>query len=116
MSTVDWSITRTYKAQVSDLYLCNVMRVFTWLCISNSDNLKALFIPNREGRVTYFLRNEKSPHKYRKNNNAANYIEIFNILTILVVMCMSHSVSDPRYLQEWYLISCFMLSYTGLTL
>jgi hypothetical protein len=72
------------------------MMVCTWLCISNSDDLKALFIPNREGRVKLFLRNEK---KYRKNNNAPNYIEIFNIPTILVIMCMSHSVSDPRYLQ-----------------
>jgi hypothetical protein len=75
------------------------MMVCTWLCISNSDDLKALFIPNREGRVKLFLRNEKSSQKYRKNNNAPNYIEIFNIPTILVIMCMSHSVSDPRYLQ-----------------
>jgi hypothetical protein len=116
MSTVDWSITRAYKTQASDLLLCNVMRVFTWLCISNSDDLKALFIPNREGRVKLFLRNEKSSQKYRKNNNAANYIEIFNIPTILVIMCMFHSVSDPRYLQVWDCISCFMLSYTWLTL
>ena len=84
--------------------------------ISTPDNLKALFIPNREERVTLFLRSEKRPQKYRKNNNAANYIEIFNIPTILVVMCTSHSVSDPRYLQEWYFISFFELSYTGLTL
>ena len=65
---------------------------------------------------TYFFRNGKSPQKYRKNNNTANCIEIFNIPTILVVMCTSHSVSDPRYQQEWYFISCFMLSYTGLIL
>ena len=99
-----------------DLLLCNVMMVCTWLCISNSDDLKVLFIPNREGKVKLFLRNEKSSQKYRKNNNAPNYFEIFNIPTILVVMCMYHSVSDPRYLQEWYFISCFMLSYTGLIL
>ena len=94
------------------------MMVFTWLYISTSDNLKALFITNREERVKLFLRNEneKSPQKYRKYNNAANYIEIFNIPTILVVMCTSHGVSDPRNLQEWYFISCFMLSYTRLTL
>jgi hypothetical protein len=62
------------------------MMVLTWLYISTSDNLKALFIPNREERVKLFLRNEKSPQKYRKNNNAANYIEIFNIPTMLVVI------------------------------
>ena len=77
---------------------------------------EGLYIPNTEERVKLFLRNEKSLQKYRQNNNAANYIEIFNIPTMLVVMCTSHSVSDPRYLQEWYFVSCFMLSYTGLTL
>jgi hypothetical protein len=46
------------------------MIVFTWQSISNSDDLKALFIPNREGRMKLFLRNEKSSQKYRKNNNA----------------------------------------------
>jgi hypothetical protein len=34
----------------------------------------------------------------------------------LVIMCMFHSVLDPRYLQVWNCISCFMLSYTWLTL
>jgi hypothetical protein len=72
------------------------MMVFTWLYIYQPQIiLKPFFIPNREERVTLFLRNEKSPQKYRKNNNAANYIAIFNIPTILVVMCTSYSVSDP---------------------
>jgi len=53
MSTADWSITRAYKAHAPNLLLCNVIVVFTLLCISNSDDLKALIIPNREGRTKY---------------------------------------------------------------
>ena len=45
--------------------------VFTLLCMSNSNNLKALCIPHGEWR-TIFLREkkiEKHPYKYNNNNN-----------------------------------------------
>ena len=90
MSTADWSITRAYKAQEPNLLLCNVIGVFTLLYILSSDDLKALVIPNREGRTKLFKKIEKRSRKYRKNNNAAILIEIFNIPTLLVVISTSH--------------------------
>ena len=49
--------------------------------------LKVICIQHREERTRFFSENnEKCRHKYRKNNNAENYFEIFNIPPILMAM------------------------------
>jgi hypothetical protein len=61
--------------------------VCTLLYIANPNKFKALCRSHKEGRTKFVRKkNEKSPYKYRKNNNAANDIERFNTPAVLMAM------------------------------
>jgi hypothetical protein len=53
--------------------------------MSNSNNLKEFCLPHGEEKTNSSEKKEKRAYKYIENN-AANYIERFNIPTVLVLI------------------------------
>ena len=79
MAAFNWSMTRACKTHAPGLQLHNVTVVFTLLCMSNYNNLKALCIPYGEGRTTFLREKMKNVPINTKKKNAVSNIERFKL-------------------------------------